>query len=130
MNISTSLKWDGDKVKILGEKVVDGSAFKTGLVVEGNAKLLAPVDTGRLAGSISTQSKDKGSKTGVDTISKPTAEGVVYVGTPVAYGPYMEFGTSKAEAQPFLRPALRMAKGEAVTITKRESKTVFGDYLV
>ena len=87
------------------------------------------MDTGRLAASISTQSRTEGTGNGTDTISKPTADGVVYVGTPVSYAPYMEFGTVKTEAQSFLRPALTLAKGKAVTITKKESKNVFGDYL-
>jgi len=113
-NLETTLKWDGDKVVLLGKKVVNKTALETGLIVEGDAKLLSPVDTGRLAGSITT------------TEQKP---GVVYVGTNVEYAPYMEFGTSKTDAQPFLRPALLKAKGANLVILQKNGKSLFGGYL-
>ena len=128
-SVTTKLKWDGDVVKIRGQKVRNKSIFEIGLVVEGNAKQLAPVDTGRLAGSITTQSKDESSGGGADTISRPATDGVVLVGTAVEYAPYMEFGTSKTDAQAFLRPALRLASGQELTIVKKNSKYYFGDYL-
>lgn len=62
--------------------------------VERTAKRLCPVDTGRLRASI-THALDRDS------------QGLVgVVGTDVDYAPYVELGTSKAGAQPFLRPAL------------------------
>lgn len=54
---------------------------KCGLVAEGYAKKLCPVDTGRLRNSISHK---------VDP-DEPAA----YVGTNVEYAPYVEFGTGK-----------------------------------
>ena len=54
---------------------------------------------------------------------------MVLVGTPVFYGPYMEFGTVKTDAQPFLRPALALAKGQTGTIIMKNGKLVFKDYL-
>lgn len=63
-------------------------------VVEGSAVKLAPVDTGRLRGSIHSKVD-----TGSDTI-------VGEVATPVEYAEFVEFGTSKTAAQPFLRPAV------------------------
>ena len=62
-----------------------------GLTAEGYAKLACPVDTGRLRNSISHA---------VDE-----ADGVVYIGTNVEYAPYVEYGTSKMKAQPYLKPA-------------------------
>lgn len=60
-----------------------------GLVAEGYAKRLCPVDTGNLRNSIThTQSGN-----------------VEYIGTNVEYGPYVEMGTSRTKAQPFLKPA-------------------------
>lgn len=35
-----------------------------------------------------------------------------YVGTNVHYGAYVEFGTSRMQAQPFLRPAAREVSGD------------------
>ena len=60
-----------------------------GLVAEGYAKENCPVDTGRLRNSISHQADD----------------GAVYIGTNVEYAPYVELGTSKMAARPYLRPA-------------------------
>lgn len=66
--------------------------------VEAAAKRLCPVDTGRLRSSITHE-------TGSD------AGGLVArVGTNVAYGVYVELGTHRATAQPFLRPALGSAR--------------------
>ena len=61
-----------------------------GLVAEGYAKRLAPVDTGRLRNSIS-HAHDEDS---------------AYIGTNVEYAPYVELGTKRQKAQPYLRPAV------------------------
>lgn len=64
--------------------------------VEGAAKRLCPVDTGRLRSSISHElALDSGL--------------VGRVGTNVEYAPFVELGTYKMAAQPFLRPALSAA---------------------
>lgn len=62
-----------------------------GLTAEGYAKELCPVDTGRLRNSI-THAVDEG-------------EQVVYIGTNVEYAPYVELGTTRMGARPFLGPA-------------------------
>jgi HK97 gp10 family phage protein len=67
--------------------------------VERQAKRLSPVDTGRLRNSITWE-------------LRTDARGLyAAVGTNVEYAPYVEFGTSKMSAQPFLRPALTAAGG-------------------
>lgn len=68
--------------------------------VERAAKRMCPVDTGRLRASI--------------TRSEPERRGdvvAVKIGTNVEYAPHVELGTSRARAQPFLRPALGAARG-------------------
>ena len=60
-------------------------------MAEGYAKRLCPVDTGRLRNSI-THALDSGGR-------------AVYVGTNVEYAPYVELGTARQKAQPYLRPA-------------------------
>ena len=61
-----------------------------GLVAEGYAKRLCPVDTGNLRNSIThTQSGN--------------AE---YIGTNVEYAPYVEMGTTRTRAQPFIKPSV------------------------
>lgn len=132
-------KWYGDDAKIQGKKVINKSAFETGLIVEGTAKGLAPVNFGYLAASITTQSKTDGTRPdspkrsaspkGLDpgmpenmTIDKPTDENEVHVGTPVEYAPYIEFGTIRTPGQAFLRPALDLAKGETLRILEENGK--------
>lgn len=62
-----------------------------GLLAEGYAKKLCPVDTGRLRNSI--------------THAVSSSENAVYVGSNVEYAPHVELGTRKQKAQPYLRPA-------------------------
>lgn len=60
-----------------------------GFAAEDHAKKICPYDTGRLRDSIThTQDSD-----------------AAYIGTNVEYAPYVELGTSKQNARPFLRPA-------------------------
>ena len=66
---------------------------KCGLIAEGYAKRLCPVDTGRLRNSITHTTR-----------SEPGP--VAYIGTNVEYAPYVELGTSRTKAQPYLRPAI------------------------
>ena len=134
MNVTVTQQWNGRDVKIRGKRAVGKSAFEIGLIVESNAKMLAPVDTGRLAGSITTQSKTAGTRPeppayAIDQIKAPTNDNEVYVGTPVAYGPYQEFGTIRSSAQPFLRPALALAQGKSLTIVQEEGRFHFKEYL-
>ena len=63
-----------------------------GIVAEGYAKLNCPVDTGRLRSSITHERDDE--------------EGQVQIGTNVEYAPYVEYGTSRMKAQPYLEPAI------------------------
>lgn len=64
---------------------------KIGLLAESYAERKCPVDTDKLRGSITY---------------KVDADGnAVYIGTNVEYAPYVELGTSRQKAQPFLRPA-------------------------
>ena len=134
INVDTSQSWHGREVKIQGKKVVDKSAFEIGLVVEGQAKELAPVRTGRLKASITTQAAGQSSSPGGearagDVISPPRDDQEVLVGTAVDYGPYIEFGTVRSNAQPYLRPALDLARGKALTIVEQQGRLYLKEYL-
>ena len=61
-----------------------------GLTAEGYAKLRCPVHTGRLRSSITHAVDDK----------------TAFIGTNVEYAAYVEMGTVKTKAQPYLRPAV------------------------
>lgn len=131
-----TITWNGDDVKKRAEQLAGKSSFEIGLVVEGDAKLLTPVDSGRLRASITTVSgmgqrtkpRGKGAQS-EDVIAQPSDKFETFVGTPVEYAPYMEYGTMKTPAQPYLRPALDMAKGKALNIVQIGAKKEFGDYL-
>jgi HK97 gp10 family phage protein len=124
--------WNGDEVKRQADILAQKSPFEIGLFVEGQAKLLAPVHTVRLRGSIQTVSgtgqrtKPKDSN---DTIAQPDEKEETFVGTAVQYAPYMEYGTYRSDAQPFLRPAFDIAKGKVLTIVQRGARREFGEYL-
>ena len=85
------------------EKATKRAFELIGKDISGTAKLLAPVDTGRLAGSITYATKDKQSKitqegkgphaTGADKIDKPSDKNVLHIGTNVEYAQHVEYGT-------------------------------------
>lgn len=62
-----------------------------GMQAENYAKMECPVDTGRLRNSITHEQEN---------------ENTEVIGTNVEYAPYVEMGTSKSMAQPFLEPAV------------------------
>jgi|ETNvirnome_2_300_1030623.scaffolds.fasta_scaffold00129_25 HK97 gp10 family phage protein len=127
--------WRGREVKLKGRKVTGKTIFEVGLVVEGQAKLLSAVDTGRQAASITVQAKDKGTKPEgkgavmSDVIRSPQRDFEVFVGTPVFYAPFQEFGTIFTDAQPFLRPALAIAKGQTLTILLHNGRLEFKEFI-
>jgi HK97 gp10 family phage protein len=65
--------------------------------VQNNARVLAPVDTGRLRSSI------------MATKGRDSTGPYVEIGTNVEYAAFVEFGTRFQVAQPYLRPALAVA---------------------
>jgi hypothetical protein len=140
-------KWYGDEIIKRAEVLKTKSIRTIGMVVMGEAKQLCAVNYGYLAASIQTASNTSVTKLEspksyqqetppaghqVDTfrdIEKPTDKDEVYVGTAVDYGPYVEYGTIKSIAQPFLRPALDMARGKVPQIVTTEGRKEFGEYL-
>jgi HK97 gp10 family phage protein len=81
------------------QTAVEEAVLKGALRVERDAKINAPVDTGRLRASISSRLSNA-DKTHV----------YAETGTNVKYASYVEFGTSKQPAQPFLFPAYNQNK--------------------
>lgn len=78
--------------KELQEKLI--KALETvGLVAEGDVKKKTPVgETGRLRNSITHVTEE--------------SEKAVYIGTNTEYAPYVELGTSKMKAKPYLKPTV------------------------
>ena len=79
-----------------------------GLVAEGYAKKLAPVDTGNLRNSITHEVDD--------------GEPAAYIGTNVEYASYVCLGTIHMKAQPFLKPAVADHANEYRKIIEKELK--------
>ncbi|KQN91554.1 hypothetical protein ASE90_01745 [Sphingomonas sp. Leaf67] len=90
-------------------------------VIADEAKRLAPVDTGALRDSIAVTDDRDGKLYG-----RPGVEGgvSVYVGPvgstddgDVYYAKFVEFGTARHVAQPFMRPAIQGRRDEAGRVT-------------
>lgn len=79
---------------------------RLGLIVQNEARKLCPVDTGRLRSSIQHQP------------GRDARGPYVDVGTNVEYAPFVEYGTSRTWAQPYMRPALLLASRRWVELAK------------
>ena len=86
------------------ELAVKRALTKCGLQAQTFSKSLCPVDIGNLRNSISYEVNDN----------------TVYIGTNVEYAPYIEFGTYKMLARPYLEPALSNYIGTYESIIKSE----------
>ena len=114
-NVSVKITDNTDLVRRATDAAIERGLEAAGITIEAYAKLQTPVDTGRLRNSITHATKtDRGKDTYIDdagnTYEGGSARGfpeekTVYVGTNVEYAPYVEMGTTKTVAQPFLRPA-------------------------
>ena len=108
-----------------------------GLVAEGYAKKLAPVDTGLLRNSITyaisgeeaaidtyedNEGKNKGFYSGTAPEESSDKKKSVYIGTNVEYASMVEIGTLIADAQPFLKPAVNDHKSKYRKIIENELK--------
>lgn len=89
------------------KKTMERALEKIGIVGEAYAKEKCPVDTGTLRNSIS------------HAVDNNTA----IIGTNVEYAPYVELGTFKMDAQPYLRPAVENHIKEYKEIAKGELKS-------
>lgn len=72
---------------------------------ETNVKAITPVDTGNLRNSITHKREE----------SK-----AVYIGTNVEYAPFVELGTVKMKAKPYLRPGIENNMSDYEKILKAE----------
>ena len=91
---------------------VDKALEEIGGKCETYAKKLCPVDTGHLRNSITHQRA-------TDNVAEEAAE---LVGSNVEYAPYVELGTYKMDAKPYLRPAVEDHQGEYHDIVERIMK--------
>lgn len=91
--LAADLKAAGERAETLGDQVIRSNAFR----IQGAAQDRAPVDTGNLKNGIFTRTPRRG-----------YAEVVASAN----YAIYVELGTSRARAQPFLGPAVDLVEPE------------------
>ena len=99
------------KLDSMGGNVLDAldkAVRETALVAQGDARQNAPVDTGALKGSISTEF-DRNAE---------SSTGTVY--TNIEYGLYQEMGTVNMPAHPFMMPALNANKDTFEQLARSE----------
>lgn len=96
------------------QKNVMVGAIRAGAnVVRDEARRLAPIDTGNLRKSIASI-KRKGDKNTIQFSVTPSRGGK----NNGWYAHFLEFGTSKMTAKPFLRPAFESQQDEVLQVTK------------
>jgi HK97 gp10 family phage protein len=99
------------KLSTMGGNVLDAlekSVKQTAVIAQGDARTNAPVDTGALKGSISTEHERK----------SDSATSKVY--TNVEYGLYQELGTINMAAHPFMLPAAKANESTFERLAKSE----------
>lgn len=94
------------------DEAIEAAFEAIGMQAEAYAKSLCPVDTGNLRNSI-THAVNKSEK-------------AVYIGTNVEYAPYVEMGTSRNKAQPYLKPAAENHTNEYKSIMEEQIERVMG----
>jgi HK97 gp10 family phage protein len=104
------------QLRAIGQAVPEDAA--RGLLIVGNriaarVRELCPVDTGALKRSLGAWREGKGAESFVVVGVRPDSEtaaldrrGRLKYREPGLYAPFLEFGTARARAQPFLRPAV------------------------
>lgn len=129
---------NSDQIKSALDQAIDKGLEMIGLKAEGYAKKKCPVDTGLLRNSIthaqsgqsfshsysSTDGKQSGTFSGAIGSDGDKAE---YIGTNVEYAAYVEMGTSRTAAQPYLKPAATEHMDEYERILKACVKEAIDD---
>lgn len=95
MTSGGSFGFRAQAARAAAEKLGNQQAALRAQAIRTAAVLAAPVDTGRLRQSIGVQK---------------IGQGHYRVGTNVQYAPFVEFGTRRTRAQPFMRPAFEKVK--------------------
>jgi HK97 gp10 family phage protein len=100
-----------NRAKLLVPRIKAGvqqTVAETALLIESDAKQFAPVDTGRLRSSIHAEIAPNGLSASVEA--------------GVGYAVFLEFGTRRQRAQPFLFPAYEKNRAAFVANLKRNLK--------
>lgn len=93
--MAAKLNWFGDRAKAAIRQSLDARMDQAGKAIVARARELAPVETGKLRDSISYM------------YSTSTMTLTIHADMP--YSGFVEFGTTRMSARPYLRPALAAA---------------------
>lgn len=96
------------------KNVMVGATRASAKVVSDEAKRLVPIDNGRLKKSIGVIKRK--TRKGITTFSVSPRKGGK---SDAFYGRFIELGTSKMIAKPFLRPALEKSVDETLKASKK-----------
>ena len=91
MAIDVKITDNSDLVKNALEEQIEVALIAIGMTAETYAKQDCPVDTGRLRNSITHEVR--------------MDENATYIGSNVEYAAFVEMGTTRMKARPYLRPA-------------------------
>lgn len=131
---------NSDAIKKALEDAIPVALESVGLQAEGYAKDACPVDTGLLRNSITfalsggnahtSEYQDAGrNQYGYYSGTAPESDNpCVYIGTNVEYAPYIELGTVKSAAQPFLKPAAADHKDQYKQIISETIKNQMSEF--
>lgn len=107
---------NSDEILSRMDTAMEAALEKIGLVAERYAKNLCTVVTGRLRNSIThatasypgigTYQDNAGNEFNDATADGTPEKNAVYIGTNVEYAPYVELGTTRSKAKPYLKPAV------------------------
>ena len=95
-SFTRNLENSREQALIAAVQELNNTALSVESTAKQNIKNNKTVDTGRLLGSINTK------------LAKVSTNATAEVGTNVEYANYIEYGTSKMGAKPFLNPALML----------------------
>ena len=96
-----------DLGRATGRNTARRALKKSAQIVADEAQILVPVDQGELMDSIKVSPKAKRNRTAKGEVE-------MFVGPTVYYGHFVEFGTVKQSAQPYMRPAWESNKGKVL----------------
>ena len=101
------------------KKIMRQALREAAKVVAAEARARAPVGTGTLRDSIKVRAA-KGKR---GTIGAEVVTGEGYFQGKTFYGAFIELGTRKMGAKPFLRPAAAAARGRAIAVVAEAIRT-------
>ena len=121
MAVQTQVNDHSDSFRLALATAIPNALEKIGITAEAYAKRICPVGTPESTG---IPGYIGGTLRNSITHDVRNAENAVYIGTNVEYAPYVELGTSKRRAKPYLRPAAEDHVDEYRRLIEEELKNV------